>query len=184
MPSVMPFTPEHFDAAHTAAVELLPALRGLPLVYRINGMFSFTPDGFPLIGESADVRGLWVAEAVWITHAGGVGRAVAEWMAEGTPALDLHESDLNRFASHAKTPTYVRVRAAQQYREVYDIMHPLQQIERPRGLRLSPFPRRLMEHGAVFFEAAGWERPQWLQSNERLLNRYAVPVRLTFRGQP
>ena len=177
MPSVMPFTPEHFDAAHTAAVELLPALRGLPLVYRINGMFSFTPDGFPLIGESADVRGLWVAEAVWITHAGGVGRAVAEWMAEGTPALDLHESDLNRFASHAKTPTYVRVRAAQQYREVYDIMHPLQQIERPRGLRLSPFHRRLMEHGAVFFEAAGWERPQWLQSNERLLDRYAVPDR-------
>jgi glycine cleavage system aminomethyltransferase T/glycine/D-amino acid oxidase-like deaminating enzyme len=177
MPSVMPFTPAHFEAAHAAATELLPALRGLPLIYRINGIFSFTPDGFPLIGESVDVRGLWVAEAVWITHAGGVGKAVAEWIAAGTPTLDLHECDVNRFPSHARTRSYIRIRAAQQYREVYDIIHPLQQMERPRQLRLSPFHRRFEEQEAMFVEAAGWERPQWFRSNERLLDRYRVPDR-------
>lgn len=177
MPSIMAFTPEHFEVAHAAAVELIPALRDVDLVYRINGMFSFTPDGFPLIGESQDVRGLWVAEAVWITHAGGVGKVVAEWMAEGAPGIDLRECDLNRFPPHAQTRSYIRARAAQQYREVYDIIHPLQQMEHPRNLRLSPFHSRQRELGAVFFEAAGWERPQWFQANERLLGEHNGPVR-------
>lgn len=177
MPSVLPFTPEHFDVAHAAAIELLPALRGVALTDRINGMFSFTPDGFPLLGESLDVGGLWVAEAVWITHAGGVGKVVAEWMADGVPSIDLRECDLNRFPPHARTRAYVRARAAQQYREVYDIIHPLQQAEHPRRLRLSPVHRRLEEQGAVFFETVGWERPQWFQANEALLERYTGPAR-------
>ncbi|HLY22216.1 MAG TPA: FAD-dependent oxidoreductase [bacterium] len=176
-PAVMPFTPEHFASAEEAAADLLPALRHAALPYRINGLFSFTADGFPLLGEASDVRGLWVAEAVWITHAGGVGEVIAEWMAEGDPGLDLHECDLNRFPAHALAPAYVRARAVQQYREVYDIVHPLQQMEQPRGLRVSPFHRRQVEQGAVFFETAGWERPQWFAGNERLLNGRRVPDR-------
>src|SRR5581483_6312777 len=68
VPSVLPFTPAHFAAPHADAVELFPCLKGVPLEYGINGMFSFTPDGQSLLGESPDVRGFWVAEAVWITH--------------------------------------------------------------------------------------------------------------------
>ncbi len=176
-PAVMDFTPEHFKIAHAAAVDLFPPLGRVALTERINGIFSFTPDGFPLIGESLSVRGLWVAEAVWITHGGGVGRAVAEWMAEGTPALDLREADLNRFPPHALTPAYVRARGAQNYREVYDILHPLQQMEHPRPLRLSPFYPRQKDLGAVFFEGAGWERPQWFQANEALLKGQDRPSR-------
>lgn len=176
-PAIMPFTPEHFDAAEAAACDLLPALRRAGRPYRINGLFSFTADGFPLLGEAASVRGLWVAEAVWITHAGGAGEVVAEWMAEGDPGLDLHECDVNRFPAHALTPAYVRARSAQQYREVYDIVHPLQQMTQPRGLRLSPFHRRQVEQGAVFFEAAGWERPQWYSGNERLRDGHRGPDR-------
>src|SRR5581483_4463483 len=159
------------------AVELFPCLKGVPLEYGINGMFSFTPDGQSLLGESPDVRGFWVAEAVWITHAGGVGQVMAEWMVEGRPSLDLREADLNRFHRFATTPSYVRTRGAQQYREVYDIIHPLQQMEQPRNLRLSPVHARLRELGAVFFESAGWERAQWLGANEPLLDRYEVPRR-------
>ena len=131
-------------------------------------MFSFTPDGNSLFGESLDVRGFWVAEAVWVTHAGGAGKVIAEWMVEGIPSLDLREADLNRFHGHVASPAYVRARGAQQYREVYDIIHPLQQMDYPRGLRRSPFQRRLEEQGAVFFESAGWERPQWFAANEAL----------------
>jgi len=176
-PAIMPFTPEHFAAAEEAAGDLLPALRRAEATYRINGLFSFTADGFPLLGEAAAVRGLWIAEAIWITHAGGVGQVVAEWMAEGDPGLDLHECDLSRFPAHAFTPAYVRARAVQQYREVYDIVHPLQQMEQPRGLRVSPFYRRQVEQGAVFFETAGWERPQWFAANERLPDAQRVPNR-------
>ena len=131
----------------------------------------------PLIGPSPDVRGFWVAEAIWITHAGGAGKAVAEWMTSGAPEVDLHEADLNRFPAHALSSAYVEARGAQQYREVYDIIHPLQQMENPRDLRLSPFHPRQRELGAVFFENAGWEVPQWFEANARLPRDPSCPER-------
>jgi len=165
-PSILPFTEADFAPALANAADLMPALRGAELTYKINGMFSFTADGHSLLGESLDVRGFWAAEAVWVTHGGGAGKVMAEWMIDGTPSIDLHEADLNRFHAHAVSRPYVRTRAAQQYREVYDIIHPLQQMDRPRNLRLSPFHRRLEELGAHFIESAGWERPQWFAANE------------------
>ena len=82
-PAEMPFTPDHFETAMTAAREALPSLEGAGLTRKFNGLFSFTADGFPVLGESPRVRGFWSAQAVWITHAGGVGRAVAEWIVNG-----------------------------------------------------------------------------------------------------
>lgn len=182
-PSIMDFTPQHFEVAHGAAVELLPALRGVELTYKINGMFSFTPDSFPVLGQSADVHGLWVAEAVWITHAGGVGKAIAEWIVDGHPGLDVREADINRFHPHAHSHAYIRARGTQQYREVYDIIHPLQQIAHPRNLRLSPCHPRLEALGAVFFESAGWERPQWFEVNADLLDGARLPARAGWEAQ-
>ena len=169
-PAEMPFTPAHFEASMAAAHDLLPGLKGAGLTRKFNGLFSFTMDGFPVLGESPRVKGFWSAQAVWITHAGGVGRAVAEWIVNGEPTLDLRECDIRRFQPHALSPSYVRARAAQQYREVYDIIHPRQQVEHPRDLRLTPFHARHKELGAVFFENAGWERPQWYEANSGLID--------------
>ena len=173
-PAEMPFPQPHFEEAMAAAAEVLPGLKGAGLTRRLNGLFSFTTDGFPVLGESPQVRGFWSAQAVWITHAGGVGKAVAEWMVNGEPTTDLRECDIRRFHAHAYSRPYVRARAAQQYREVYDIIHPRQQLANPRNLRLSPFHPRQRELGAVFFEDAGWERPQWYEANERLLDDLPV----------
>ncbi|GIV70668.1 FAD-dependent oxidoreductase [Caldilinea sp.] len=169
------FTPEHYTVAWRAAQELIPALRGAGLSHAFNGMFAFTVDGFPVMGESA-VRGLWTAVGVWITHAGGVGKAIAEWMTYGEPAIDVHEADINRFLPHQKTRRYIDLRCAQNYREVYDIVHPLQPIGEPRNLRLSPFHRRLVEQGAVFFQSAGYEVAQWYEANACLLAKYAARI--------
>jgi glycine cleavage system T protein len=98
-------------------------------------------------------------------------------MHEGTAWVDLRECDLNRFPAHAHTPAYVRVRGAQQYREVYDVIHPLEPIEAPRNLRQSPFHARLEALGGVFFESAGWERPRWFTANEKLLPGLTWPSR-------
>jgi glycine cleavage system aminomethyltransferase T/glycine/D-amino acid oxidase-like deaminating enzyme len=177
MPSVQPFTSGDFARAWDDARELLPALADSKIDEGINGLFSFTADGFPLLGESPQVAGFWVAEAVWITHSAGVARAMAEWLVDGQASLDLHECDLNRFDPVQLTPAYVRRRACQSFIEVYDIIHPLQPIEEPRPLRASPFLARQRELGAVFGEAGGWERPLWFDANAGLLERYPVPGR-------
>jgi glycine cleavage system aminomethyltransferase T/glycine/D-amino acid oxidase-like deaminating enzyme len=168
-PSVEPFTPEHFEVAYEESVRLLPPVKDmLDETTAINGMFSFTPDMGSIVGESADVRGFWICEAVWVTHAGGMGRMAAEWIAGGEPSMDMAEADANRFYPFMTTAPYVRARGAQQYREVYDILHPLQQMSHPRELKLTPFYTRHRELGAEFFTGAGWERPQWFEANHVL----------------
>src|SRR6476659_4972167 len=130
---------------------------------------SFTPDGFPLLGETASARGLWLGEAIWVTHSGGAGRALAELMTHGDSSVDLHEADPERYDNHGLSRPYARARGAQGYREVYDIIHPRQQSEQARGLRRTPFYEREAGLGAQFFESAGWERPPWYEANAALL---------------
>jgi glycine cleavage system aminomethyltransferase T/glycine/D-amino acid oxidase-like deaminating enzyme len=177
MPSVLKFTEEDFEDAWNETRSLLPATREAKIEEGINGLFSFTPDNFPLLGESPDVRGFWVAEAVWVTHSAGVGRAMAEWLVDGhCSSFDLHECDVNRFEPHQLTPEYVLARDCQNFVEVYDILHPLQPSGHPRPIRTSPFHTRQREHGAVFLEANGWERPQWYEANAHLLDGRAIPT--------
>jgi glycine cleavage system aminomethyltransferase T/glycine/D-amino acid oxidase-like deaminating enzyme len=183
MPASNPFDAEAFVPAWDAAVELVPALRQVEIASAINGMFSFTPDGLPLLGESDRLRGFWLAEAIWITHAGGAAKAIAQLMTDGRADLDLRESDVNRFDAYATTDAYVRERGAQQYREVYDVIHPLQPLEQPRPLRLSPFYTAQRDLGAVFFESRGWEAPRWYEANARLVDRYEIPLRSGWAGK-
>ena len=173
--AIKPFTPEHFDTAWKAAGELLPPVRKANLVEKFNGMFAFTVDGFPVMGESS-VKGLWAAVGVWITHAGGVGKAIAEWMIDGEPEIDVHEADIDRLLPFQQTRRYVELRCAQNYREVYDIIHPAQLIDEPRNVRLSPFHPRLTDQGGHFIPNAGYEIAQWYEVNNSLLDKYAAQI--------
>ncbi|MFC8334260.1 GcvT family protein [Streptomyces olivaceus] len=168
MPSSYPFTPEDWAPSWGECRRLMPALREAEIDSGFNGVFSFTPDGMPVIGESRALRGFWLAEAVWVTHSAGVARAVAEWMVDGRPSLDVHECDLTRFEEAQRSPAYLRERGAQQFAEVYDVIHPLQPMERPRPLRVSPFHARQQQLGAYFLEGGGWERPHWYGANAAL----------------
>ena len=181
MPPLVPFTARDFDVAEAEAARLLPALKGrmrpADPERSINGMLSLTPDAGSIVGESAKVCGVWLCEAVWVTHAGGFGRHVAEWMVQGEPSIDMAEADANRFYPYMTTPPFVLERGKQQYREVYDIIHPRQQMARPRRLRLSPFYERQVELGAKFVVGAGWERPEWFEANAALVPRDAPWLR-------
>lgn len=177
MPSVLRFTKDDFADAWSETQALLPATKDATIEEGINGLFSFTTDGLPLLGESPDVKGFWVAEAVWVTHSAGVGRAVAEWLVDGhCSSFDLHECDVNRFEPHQLAPEYVLARGCQNFVEVYDILHPLQPSGAPRPLRTSPFHPRQQELGGYFLEASGWERPQWYATNEALLKGRDIPT--------
>ena len=172
-PSLMPFTPEDFDLCEAETGRMFPSLAGrmrpTDPTRSLNGMFSFTPDAGSIVGESAAVRGVWVCEAVWVTHAAGMARQVVEWMVEGEPSYEMAEADANRFYPFQTTAPYVTERGKQQYREVYDIIHPRQQPSKPRDLRLTPFHARHVELGARFVTGAGWERPLWFEANRDLV---------------
>ncbi|WP_375432936.1 FAD-dependent oxidoreductase [uncultured Friedmanniella sp.] len=181
-PSVLPFTPEDFAFPLEETRRILPSLfdeRGeLELADPFNGVFSFTVDNLPLLGPHATLDGFWTAEAVWITHSAGVARAMAEWLVDGRPRVDLHACDVNRFEVHQLAPAWIEATNSQNFVEVYDILHPLQPPEHGargersalRPLRTSPFYAREAELGAVFLPASGWERPQWYEANAALLD--------------
>ena len=177
MPSSFDFTPEDWAPAYADAQALLPALQGVAIEHGFNGVFSFTADGMPLLGEHPDLQGYWVAEAVWVTHSCGVARALAEWLVDGHPSLDVHACDLNRFTEAQRSPAYVEQRASRNFAEVYDILHPLDPPAGPRPMRTSPFHLRQQELGAVFTEIGGWERPLWFESNADLPEVGRIPTR-------
>src|SRR5215203_2903776 len=175
-PTELPFTQDDFNLQLEHALELMPEIVGdesVGIKYAINGLLSLTPDGLPLLGETPEVKGLWSAAAVWIKEGPGVARGVAEWMTHGEPEIDLQASDIARFYPCQRTVAHVRARAAEGFNKTYGIVHPGEQWESSRRVRLSPFYEREKELGAVFFEAAGWERPHWYESNAPLLEEYA-----------
>ncbi len=174
-PTEFPFTQADFDQQMQHALELMPEIVGdesVGVKYAINGILSLTPDGMPILGESPDVKGLWSAAAVWVKEGPGTGKALAEWMVHGESEIDLHSSDIARFHEHHKTRAHVRARAAEGFNKTYGIVHPSEQWASNRNVRLAPFRERERELGATFFEAAGWERPQWYESNASLLEEF------------
>ncbi len=177
MPSQMPFTPAEWEGAMEGAIEVIPALKVKEMAESMNGLFSFTVDNFPLMGEWSGLKGFWVAEAVWVTHGCGVARAMAEWIVDGHPTLAVHECDVNRFEAHQLGALHIETRGTQNYIEVYDLLHPLQPMESPRPLRTTGFYQRQQELGGFFLEASGYERPQWYEANAGLVDRYKSPPR-------
>jgi glycine cleavage system aminomethyltransferase T/glycine/D-amino acid oxidase-like deaminating enzyme len=169
MPSRLDFTLEDFLPAWEATKQILPALRESEIEDGFNGIFSFTPDGGSLVGESKEVDGFFVAEAVWVTHSAGIARAVAELLTTGKSQIDLGDCDIHRFEEVQLTPEYVSETSQQNFVEIYDVMHPLQPKLSPRNLRVSPFHARQKQLGGYFLEGAGWERPYWFEANAELL---------------
>jgi glycine cleavage system aminomethyltransferase T/glycine/D-amino acid oxidase-like deaminating enzyme len=178
-PTETPFTAEDFDQQLEEALELMPQILGdekAEIRYAINGLLSLTPDGAPVLGETPEVKGLWSAAAVWVKEGPGVGRAVAEWMTDGLPEFDLSHSDIARFYPHQRTRAHIRARTSESYNKTYGIVHPGEQWESDRNQRLAPMHEAEQALGAVFVEAAGWERPMWYESNQRLLEEYGDKV--------
>ncbi|HYJ67214.1 MAG TPA: FAD-dependent oxidoreductase [Nocardioidaceae bacterium] len=178
-PTELPFTQEDFDPQLEQAYELMPELlgaEGAEIRYAINGLLSLTPDGAPVLGESPEVKGLWSTAAVWVKEGPGVGRAVAEWMTDGCPEIDLHHSDIARFYPHQRTKSHIWARTGEAFNKTYGIIHPGEQWESDRNQRLAPMHASQRELDGVFFEAVGWERPMWYGCNEALLGDYGDAV--------
>jgi glycine cleavage system aminomethyltransferase T len=122
-----------------------------------------------------------MAVGAWITHAGGVGKAVAELITEGEAEWDLREASIDRFHAHQFTGEYIRVVTEKNYREVYDIRHPQEPPTAPRDVRLSPFAPRLASLGPHNIPFGGIELAAWYDANQVLTGRY--PEQLPARSE-
>jgi glycine cleavage system aminomethyltransferase T/glycine/D-amino acid oxidase-like deaminating enzyme len=158
---------DRFEELMRNAIVRVPALEEAEVVRLVNGPEAFTPDGEFILGPS-EVRGFWVASgfcAHGLAGAGGMGKLVAEWIAEGMPSLDTWEMDSRRFGRHYRSRDYTLERTIEIYSTYYDVKYPGHEREAGRPLRLSPAYPRLKELGAAFGEKSGWERPNWFEPN-------------------
>ena len=76
----------------------------------------------------------------------------------------------------ARRRTHIAARSAEGFNKTYGIVHPMEQWASQPRRPPQPGLRRQVELGAVFFEAAGWERPFWYGANEPLLGEYGDRV--------
>ena len=146
----------------------VPAMEDVRVTRLINGPEAFTPDGEFCLGET-EVRGLFVAAgfcAHGLAGAGGVGRAMATWIAEGEPPLDLWQMDIRRFGAHYRSPRHTLARVREVYETYYDIKYPNHERTAGRPLRTPPAYEWHRTHGAAFGEKSGWERVNWYAGNE------------------
>lgn len=155
---------EHFEPILEAAIRRLPALENVGIRKFFNGPESFTPDVRYLLGETPDVEKLYVAagfNSIGIQSAGGAGKALAEWIIEGHPPMDLADVDIRRVQKFQVNKRYLKERVSESLGLLYAMHWPYRQYETARNVRTSPLHERLQAHGACFGEAAGWERANW-----------------------
>ena len=155
---------DHFAPVRRSAEERVPALRTTEYDRFLNAPESFTPDGEFCLGESAELRNLFVGagfNSQGIILGPGAGRALAEWVIAGSPQFDSSAVDVRRFARVQNNRRYLRARTVEALGRLYAMHWPHLQPTTARDVRRSPLHDRLAAAGACFGELAGWERADW-----------------------
>jgi len=155
---------DHVGPIFERAMHRLPVLADIGLQLFFNGPEAFTPDGVYYLGESPEVERCFVAagfNSVGIQSAGGVGWALADWIADGHPPMDLTAVDIRRAFPFQTEPAYLDARISESLGLLYAMHWPFRQYESARDVRRSVLHDRLDAASAVFGETAGWERPNW-----------------------
>ena len=146
----------------------------------INGPEAFTPDNEFCLGES-EVRGFFVAAgfcAHGLAGAGGIGKVMAEWIAEGEPSLDLWEMDVRRFGAQYRSPAYTHARIRETYETYYDIRYPNHERQAGRPLRLTSANAWHAEHGRGVRREVGLGAGQLVRVERSRRRRIAASPRL------
>ncbi|MGH7289581.1 MAG: glycine cleavage T C-terminal barrel domain-containing protein, partial [Myxococcota bacterium] len=139
----------------------IPALEETGLKKLYNGPESFTPDNQFILGEAPELANFFVGagfNSVGIASAGGAGRALAEWIANGSPTTDLTSVDIRRFAPFNGNNRWLHDRVAEVLGLHYEIPWPNREMTTARPFRRSPVHHLLAEANANFGSRMGWER--------------------------
>ena len=155
---------DHLGPFYERMVERLPVLGEVGIRLCFNGPESFTPDGHYHLGQVPGYDNYFAAcgfNSIGFLSGPGAGEVIAEWIIDGRPPLDLAETDPARVSSHQVNRRYLEQRVVETLDKAYAIHWPFEQRETARGIRRSPLHERVKAAGAVFGEAAGWERANW-----------------------
>ena len=155
---------DHFEPILEDAVNRLPLLGEAGIQTFFNGPESFTPDDRYLLGETPEVRDLFVAaglNSIGIQSSGGAGKVLAEWIRDRHPPMELIDVDIRRMQPFQSNRHYLKERTTEALGLLYAMHWPFYQYQSARGARRSPFHNQLVEAGAVMGELSGWERPNW-----------------------
>ncbi|MEM6462534.1 MAG: FAD-dependent oxidoreductase [Pseudomonadota bacterium] len=162
---------DHFQPILENAVKRMPLLESAGIHTFFNGPESFTPDDRYLLGPSPEVENFFVAagfNSVGIQSAGGAGKALSEWIVEGSPPFDLWDVDIRRMEPFQGNRIYLQKRVTETLGLLYADHFPYRQYASARDVRHTPFHEKMAERGACFGETAGWERPHWFVPAEDL----------------
>lgn len=155
---------DHLELALDAMAHRMPVMEKVGIHTLFNGPESFTPDNAYHLGEAPELKNFYVAagfNSIGIQSAGGAGKVLAEWIADGHPPLDLWDVDIRRNMYFQGNARYLRDRITESLGRLYDMHWPFMQFTTGRNVRRSPIHDRLAAHGACFGTVAGWERPNW-----------------------
>lgn len=147
--------------------ELMLAMNRYPVLERtgisrwVNGAFTFSPDGNPLVGPVPGIKNYWSACAVMagFLQGGGVGKSLAEWMIHGETEEDVFGMDVARFGSYAENRQYIKEMTGQFYSRRFVMTYPNEQLWAGRPLRMSPAYDSMNEAGAYWGALYGLEIP-------------------------
>jgi dimethylglycine dehydrogenase len=134
----------------------------------VNGPFTFSPDGNPLVGPIRGMRGMWSACGVMagLSQGGGVGLSLANWMVNGDPGADIWGMDVARYGDYA-TLAYTHAKVRENYSRRFRITFPNEELAAARPLLTTPIYDRLLEHNAVMGVGFGLEHPLWFQDKDK-----------------
>ncbi|MYB34361.1 MAG: FAD-dependent oxidoreductase, partial [Gammaproteobacteria bacterium] len=154
----------HIEPMIKSGMHRVPVFRNIGISYFMTGPESFTPDTKPLMGRSPEVPNFYVAagmNSLGIMSAPGVGKAMADWIAQEESPVDLWEVDIRRFQPKDNDQTFLQERTIEAVSNQFDMHWPLKQYRTGRNRTLSVWHEYFRKCGAVFGETGSWERPLW-----------------------
>ncbi|MEO1192987.1 MAG: FAD-dependent oxidoreductase [Pseudomonadota bacterium] len=138
-----------------------PVLQTAGVKTWVNGAFTFSPDGNPLVGPVPGKQNYWVACGVMagFLQGGGIGKSLAEWMIHGEPEADVYGMDIARYGDFAANRRYIRETTGQFYTRRFVMTYPNEQLPAGRPLKMAPAYSEMTAAGAQWGCSWGLEVP-------------------------
>lgn len=167
-PELFAPNPDRFESLAIGAADRLPAFGDMGIQTWINGPIPFSPDAEPLMGQTEDIDNLFhcCGFSAGIAAAGGAGAAMADWIVDGDPGMDLWHFDVRRFGAPHNVPSVLDLHSVHAYGHYYDIAFPNATDTAAKGQRRSAVYDRLAQRGAVFGAKFGYERANWFDPDK------------------